>query len=423
MIYKGQLILYLNDKFVICCRGRLNESDLPPSTKNPILLPTKHDFTELLVQFKHCEVHHGGTPATLAAVREIYWIVKGRGLVRKIIRRCVICRRYDGKPFSSPVVPDLPAERVSTEPPFCNTGIDFAGPLYVRGAGGTECKVYICLFTCASTRALHLELTRELSATAFLLAFRRFTSRRGLPKVIMSDNAKTFKHCSREIMKIARAPEVLGYMTNHQVEWKFIVEKAPWWGGYWERLVQSVKRCLNKTIGRSTLTLDELTTILVEIEWTLNNRPLTYLYGDEECSSRIVTPADLIYGRRIAETSTNQQYEVVSTAKSLTKRARHKLRVLNTFIGQWKKDYLLSLRERRGIVQQTSNTRPVKEGEVVILKEEGTTKCLWPLARVTEVIHGRDGAIRSAKIQLQRGDHKVCLRRPIQHLIPLEVDD
>ena len=72
--------------------------------------------------------------------------------------------------------------------------------------------------------ALRLELTRELSATAFLLAFRHFTSRRGLPKVIMSDNAKTFKHYSQEISHPS------GYMTNHQIEWKFIVKKAPWWG-------------------------------------------------------------------------------------------------------------------------------------------------------------------------------------------------
>ena len=136
------------------------------------------------------------------------------------------------KLFSSLVVPDLPAEHISTEPPFSNTGINFAGPLYVRGAGSTKAKVYICLFTCASTRAIHLELTKELSVTAFLLAFRRFTSRRGLPKIIMSDNAKTFKHCTREIMKITRAEEVHHYLTNQQVEWKFIVEKAPWWGGY-----------------------------------------------------------------------------------------------------------------------------------------------------------------------------------------------
>ena len=202
VIYKGQLILYLNEDFVICCRGRLNQSDLPSTMKNPILLPTKHGFTELVVRSKHFAVHHDGTPATLAAVREKYWIIKGHSLVRKIIRRFTICRRYDGKSFSSSVVPDLPAEQTSTEPLFSNTGIDFAGPLYVRGAGSTEAKVYICLFTCTSTRAIHLELTKELSAAAFLLAFRRFTSRRGLPKIIMSDNVKMFKHCSHEIMKI-----------------------------------------------------------------------------------------------------------------------------------------------------------------------------------------------------------------------------
>ena len=124
-----------------------------------------------MVWSKHFAVHHDGTPATLAAARENYWIVKGRSLVRKVIRRCTVCRRYDGKSFSSPVLPDLPAERISTEHQFSNTGIDFACPLYVRGTGSTEDKVYICLFTCASSKAIHLELTRKLSATVFLLAF------------------------------------------------------------------------------------------------------------------------------------------------------------------------------------------------------------------------------------------------------------
>lgn len=393
--------------------------------KNPLLLPTKHRFTELLVKERHNAVHHNGTPETLAAVREGYWIVKGCVVVKKVIRRCFICRRYDGKPFPSPVTPDLPAERVSKVPPFSTTGIDFAGPLYVRSTSGKECncKVYICLFTCASTRAVHLELTRELSAMSFLLAFRRFCGRRGLPLVIMSDNAKTFKHCLKEIVKIARAEEVRSHLTNKHIEWRFIVEKAPWWGGYWERLIQSVKRCVKKTIGKSTLTYDELATILTEIESTLNNRPLTYLYGDDEGTSYAVTPADLIYGHRIASTSSNQQYEVVSTAKSLTKRAKYQCCIMNNFINQWKKDYLLSLQERRGITRPSSNTRGVKEGDIVILKEEGTARCLWKLARVIEAIKGRDGTIRSARIQLMRGDRSVYLRRPIQHLVPLEVDD
>ena len=93
-----------------------------------------------------------------------------------------------------------------------------------------------------------------------------------------------------------RSLEVQTYMVNHQVKWKFIVEKAPWWGGFWERMVGMTKRCLRKTIGRSNLTFEEPRTVIVEIEGTVNNRPLTYLYDDMEGISQALTPARLIYG-------------------------------------------------------------------------------------------------------------------------------
>lgn len=90
-------------------------------------------------------------------------------------------------------------------------------------------------------------------------------------------------------------------------------------GGFWERLIGSVKRCLRKTVGRSTLTFEEMRTLLVEIECTLNNRPLIYLYDEIEGVSQPLTPADLIYGRQIVETANDHHFEVISTAQSLTK--------------------------------------------------------------------------------------------------------
>ena len=126
--------------------------------------------------------------------------MRGREAVKKEVRRCVICLKWEGKPYSTPTIPDLPEERVSQDPPFANTGIDFAGPLYVQNLHSTDkTKVYVCLFTCASTRAIHLELINDLSGGSFLQAFRRFSSRRGLPNVVMSDNAKTFKSTSVEL--------------------------------------------------------------------------------------------------------------------------------------------------------------------------------------------------------------------------------
>ena len=178
--------------------------------------------------------------------------------------------------------PDLPTDRVYEGPPLTYTGIDFAGPLYVNSVSPeNRSKAYCCLFTCTSTRAVHLELTESLTVTSFLQPFRRFVSQRGLPAKLLTDNVKTFKSASVDVKKISRSSEVKQYLANRQVDWQFIMERVPWWGGFWERLVSSVKQCLKKSVRRSLLTFEELCTLVVEIEATLNNRPLTYIYDDE----------------------------------------------------------------------------------------------------------------------------------------------
>lgn len=200
--------------------------------------------------------------------------------------------------ISNPTV-DLPSERVSENPPFTHVGLDFAGPLFVtdgNSEGANEIqssKVYERLFTCASTRAVHVKMTRSLGVQAFLLAFRRFTTRRGLPATLNSDNAKTFKSSCKEIRKISRTEEVWRFLSNKRVNWNFIIQKAPWWGGYWERLVQRIQRPFKEILGRTTLTFDELRTILVEIEGVINSRLITYVYDDEDSISHPLTPSRL----------------------------------------------------------------------------------------------------------------------------------
>ena len=322
--------MYLDTQGIIRCKGRLGESSLSEGANNPILLPAKHKYTTLLISEYHKVVHHNGIRETLNAIRQTHWIIRGRESVKKVIRRCVLCLKFEGKPYTSSVQPDLPGERVSDGPPFIHKGVDFAGPLYVQ-SNSQQRKVYLCLYTCASTRAVHLEITEDLSAVSFLQFFRRFTSRRGLPSTILSDNAKMFKSASAEIKRIVRCKEVQTYMVNNQIQWKFIVEKAPWWGGFWERMVGITKRCLKKTIGRSTLTFEELRTIVVEIEGTINNRPLTYMYDDVEGVSQPLTPAHLIYGRQIIKGPSQCQFEIANTNKLLTRRAKNQFKLLNDF--------------------------------------------------------------------------------------------
>ena len=149
---------------------------------------------------------------------------------------------------------------------------------------------------------------------------------------MLTDNAKTFKSASVAVKKISWSSEVKQYLANRQVDWQFIVERTPWWGGFWERLVRSVKRCLKKSVGRSLLTFEELRTLVVEMEATLNNRPLTYIYGDKEDLSYPLTPADLIYGRQIAAMPHQRHCNVISTFQSLTKRERYHFSLLEGLV-------------------------------------------------------------------------------------------
>ena len=303
-----QFGLYIDESKVLRCKGRINNSSLALNSKRPILLPPDHPYVKLLITDVHQRVKHSGTNDTLTALRERFWILKGRQVVGKIVRWCTFCQKMDGSAYPTVSPPDLPSDRVSEDPPFSHVGLDFAGPLYVHADKNSSenHKTYICLFTCAATRAIHLELVNDLNVSSYLLAFRRFCGRCGLPSTLLSDNAKTFKAASREVRGILRSREVLVYLSNNRITWNFIVERAPWWGGFWERMVQSAKKCLRKSVGRSTLSFDQLNTLLVEIEAIINSRPLTYVYSDSEGVSYALSPSHFLHGRRLTTTPNSE---------------------------------------------------------------------------------------------------------------------
>ena len=172
--------------------------------------------------------------------------------------------------------------------------MDFAGPLYVKNVFRGESKmskVYVALYTCASTRAVHLDMVPALDAQSFIKSLKRCLARRGVNKLFVSDNAKTFK--SQDVQQFVR---------SHGIEWKFNMPQSPWWGGFFERMVRCTKGCLKKTLGSARLTYEELITVLTEIESVLNSGQLTYVYEDE--IEEPLTPSHLMLGRRLLSNGT-----------------------------------------------------------------------------------------------------------------------
>ena len=172
--------------------------NLPYEAKKPCLLPNDSPFTSLVVQECQQKVMHGGVNATLAEVRRQLWIPKGIQVVMKIFKQCGICTKDRATPLGAPVTGQLPRERVTPSRAFDSVGVDFSVAIHLS----EEKKAYIVLFTCGITRALHLELVQDMSTPEFIGMLQRFISRRGAPKKMISDIAKTFLSTSKHLKKI-----------------------------------------------------------------------------------------------------------------------------------------------------------------------------------------------------------------------------
>ena len=189
--------LFSDNQGLLRCRGRFHHSSSMESTaKFPYYLSEKSHLAKLLVLEYHMKLHHVGPSVVIAEMRRQYWIPCLRQLVRHTIyfnkgTKCLPCFIMQLKPFIPPPEPPLPSIRVDIGRPFQNTGLDYFGPYYIRVSGQVK-KAYGLIFSCLKTRAIHCELTSDMTADRTILAIRRFIARRGKPDAFLSDNAKQF---------------------------------------------------------------------------------------------------------------------------------------------------------------------------------------------------------------------------------------
>ena len=185
-----------------------------------------------------------------------------------------------------------------------------------------------------------------------------------------------------------------------------------------------MKRSLRKILGRSTLSFDQLNTLLVEVEGVVNSKPLTYVEDDTSGISYVLTPSHLIYGRKISSAPNDSHFEVISTNDTLTKRARQQKHLLTQFVRQWRKEYLTSLRENHQYEHKSreSTGSRIALGDVVVIKDDQTKRAFWKPGIVEEVYRGAGDHVRAAKVRVGHSERRSqVIRRSIKHLYPIEV--
>lgn len=396
---------FTDENSLLRCRGRLENAPIPYEAKYPLLLTTESYFTRLVVLHAHNEVAHNGTRETLNRVRQEYWIPRGRNFVRKVVKSCWLCNYFEGKTFPYPNPPDLPESRLTDDRAFSNVGLDYAGPVYVKNVYGDLTDIFKCwiaLITCASIRGVYLDLVADSSSTECIEMIKRLIARFGAPSLIISDNGKSF--ISNETQDFAAC---------RNITWKFNLEASPWQGGFFERMVKSTKRCLKKLLLHTTVTYNELLTLLKEIESVLNNGEITDLP---------LTPNHMIYGRLLNPVANKNNAEGNEELTNVNEKFSSISNLLKHFWERWRCEYVNELREHHRR-RHTNDEASISINDVVLIVDKKQPRLNWRVGRVIELITSNDNPTRCAKLLTHSGQGRISsLRRPINKLVPLELD-
>lgn len=407
---------FFDDENIIRVGGRILNSKYVYDKKHPILICSKHHFTKLLFLSEHLRLLHAGPQLILASLREKFWPILGRNLAKKTVRECITCFRHTTPRTIQPIMGQLPEPRLQPGPPFNVSGVDYAGPFLIKdrkGRGARLSKAYVSLFVCFATKAIHLELVTELTKDAFILALKRFVSRRGKPTKIYSDNGTNFVAAASELKNLGNflkhnERELTDNILEQNINWKFIPPHSPHFGGLWEAGVKSSKHHLKRVLGNAHLTFEEFYTLLVQVEAVLNSRPLFPLSSDPNDLNPL-TPAHFLIGRPL---TTIPEADLRELNVGRLSRFQLICKLQQDFWTRWHKEYVSELQQR---VCWKKNSGHLQLGSMVVIKDNNLPPHKWKLGRVVQLHPGPDNISRVATIRTANG----IIKRSFAKICPL----
>ncbi|KAI2645449.1 Pro-Pol polyprotein [Labeo rohita] len=397
------------DNGILRVGGRLKRMAMPEEQKHPAILPKQHHVSKLLLRHIHHQTGHSGRNHMLSTLRKKYWIPCANSLARKIINECVPCRRQHACAGEQKMA-DLPIDRLTPDlPPFSHVGVDYFGPIEVR-RGRSTVKRYGVMFTCLTSRAVHLEVAHTLDTDSCVNAFRRFISRRGQVKELRSDNGTNLIAAEKELkeaLKSWNVEQIECSLLQKGVKWTFNPPAGAHHGGVWERLIRIVKRILLSVTNQQHLDDEGLATVMCEVESILNSCPLTTL-SDDPNDLEPLTPNHLLQLKvqPVLPPGLFKKEDLY-----VRRRWRQIQYIADLFWTRWIREFLPLMQERQKWSRVKQN---FSVGDIVVVADATAPRGSWIMARVIEAMKDSKGLVRSVRLQtktnqLQRPINKICL--------------
>ena len=370
--------LCVDKKGALRIEGQLYKSPyISFEAKHPLILPSRHFLTRIVILYYHNRNWHSGIQHTLLSSRQKFWITNGRASVRRCLRECSVCAIDKARPILS----DLPPSRTSAyKKTFFHCGLDYFGP-FIFIEGRSQRKAWGLLFTCMSSRVVHVELVTSLSLSEFVLAFNRFSDLRGPVSKIYSDNGTTFQAASKSLPSLL-CTGLKTSLRKREIFWEFI----PHYAGAWESMVKQIKRVIFQILDSSKRKLSsiELITYMGSAVRIVNERPLVplgSLISDDAKDCTVITPASLL-------TPYASPYSIVGESRhkdNLRRDYRFNVSLSQKFWEKWLEFYLPWLQGRNKWHTVNTNLIP---GQLVVLSspEDIAKQGMYQLGRIHEVI-------------------------------------
>jgi len=415
---------FMDEREILRIGGRIQAASLAFEVKHPVILPKCAHVSRLIVQHCHKAISHQGRGMTMNEIRTSgYWILGCRSLVSSIINKCVTCKRLRGTVLDQKMS-DLPKDRLEPSPPFTYCAVDYFGPFYIKERRSVL-KRYGVVFTCMASRAVHLETANSMDTDSFINALRRFIAVRGPIRQLRSDMGSNFVGAKRELDTVNHK-HIKDYLLSNDCDYfnfKMNVPSASHMGGIWERQIRTVRSVLSGLLEQSGQQLDDesLRTLMCEAMAIVNSRPLT---ADTDAASvEPLTPNHLLHMKTRVVLPPPGEFQREDLY--LHKRWRRVQHLLNEFWKRWQNEYLQTLQQRP---KWNSEKADLRQGDIVIVKDENLPRNKWLLAVVEEVILSADSKVRKVllRIATQRLDNSGVrtedpsfIHRPIHKLVLL----
>ncbi|XP_031638197.1 uncharacterized protein LOC116350532 [Contarinia nasturtii] len=389
---------FIDNNGLLRVGGRIDKANIAYEKRHQYIIPQKSRLSFLLLNHAHEMTMHGGVQMIMHYTRKRFWIPKLRFETRKFIGTCTRCVKL-AQITADQIIAELPAIRLRPAPPFQHVGVDMAGPYQMRVSNKInantrarqmpDMKGWIAVFVCLVTRAIHLEAVEGMSSDDFFVAYTKFTSRRGDPEKIYSDNGTNFIGADKELKKaleIWQSSQVQRYVHLKGTEWKFITPSAPHEGGIWEAAVKQMKHHLKRVIGVQKYSFQGITALLAGVEACLNSRPLCKLSDDPD-DQKPLTPAHFLIGRPLKL----PMYEKADSPPYSLKRLYVQLQFqIQAFWKQFSNDYIQSLSQLPKWKTEQTN---LKIGQLVVVKADNIAPTYWAMGRIMQIHKGEDGKL------------------------------